>query len=119
MSEFISKFELINGSEFELNDHITKIINTCSIDYFLIIFAIVNKDSDYKWFDERWNSLNVRNISANVFTNRWNEACLDFIKNFEHIKPNIKYFEKTIIYDCFLAENDSYYKIFERNQTYK
>ena len=103
---------------FQHNGQTIQITNTCSIDYFLIILAIVNNRKNDTWSDEKWNSEIIDIIVNNVIEKKIDQARLFFIQHFNHIKK-IQNNSNRIIYDCFLAEYDSYYKIFEKNQLYE
>ncbi|CAF1094057.1 unnamed protein product [Brachionus calyciflorus] len=99
-----------NGSISEVDSVQTSIINTCSIDGFLLICYFLSRQSEIfkcKYSDELNNLFNsLKSISDLVCENNWNEARLEWIK-FTKMKAIQK--DETVVYDFFLNEFDSYY----------
>ena len=112
----LKKVNPINGSYFALNGYNYRMTNTCTIDYFIIIMAIVGKFN--KRVDlitrENWKKL-FTELSKYVFTqNNWDLARYCFL-TFKNHMASVRN-NKDISYDCHGSEYPAYMDIYNEVQ---
>ncbi|CAF0992528.1 unnamed protein product [Brachionus calyciflorus] len=105
--EFFKKFLPKNGG-FIAEKNIS-IVNTCSIDYFLLIIGYLSYNNKY-FLRENNKQNNILelfiNISAKITNGNWMEARLEWIHKI-NLKP--KNVNNISIYNCMLSVFDSFY----------
>lgn len=104
-----------NGGNFVSNSMNYYIINTCSIDYFLlIIFLLYDKnDQNKSIFDDTF----IMDIIQYISLNDWNIARLKWIE-YNQIPKKIICQKNNIVYNCFLSEYESFYKTISTFQSF-
>ncbi len=109
----------MNGSHFSMNGFKYRIINTCSIDYFIIILAAVGK------FNKSFNSIInndlkklIMELTRYVFMqNNWDLARFSFLNFKKHLKPRNNQ-NNEIEWNCFLSEYEAYMCVYNEFQLY-
>ena len=96
-----------------------RIINTCSIDYFIIIMAVVGKfnNSILLMKDKSWKNFFIELSKYVITQNNWDLARYCFLTFKNHIVSTINNNES--LTDCFLSEYDSYMNLYNEKQEYK
>ena len=112
--EKLKKLKLTNGGDFVIGKKKYNSINTCSIDYFLIIIYLLIESSNNLGIFEKNSGNCFFKIYAFIAENDWHMARYEWFK----FCPSLKIIQKGLKFNWFMSEFDSYLRAFQKYQTY-
>jgi hypothetical protein len=105
-----SEFFTANGGSFYLDNKLIKFINTCTLDYYLLIWVILSKTNIF--LKNIFHSINptdfyknINKITQSIGAKKWNSARLFWSK---FISKKYSETQEAIIYDYYGSEMDGF-----------
>ena len=118
-ANYISSCEnliLKNGGQFYIGNKEYFSVNTCSIDYFLIIIYIIcSNHMDLVSLLKNEISTVFEKIYVNLSSNEWQKARLAWVEYCPELRVVI---QKNNVFDWFLSEYEAFFVYYRSNQFY-